>query len=89
MARSHKDVNFEVTSPNRSNTSYKTFAEAASSALMAAASSGSATLDIIVWSAAGARWLGGDDAVERYREDPEASVFERYQIKVNAQGRVS
>jgi len=89
MARAHKDVNFEVTSPNRSSASYKTFAEAASQALMAAASSGSATLDIIVWSASGARWLGGDDAVERYREDPDASVFERYQIKVNAQGRIS
>lgn len=31
---------------------------------------------------------GGDDAVERYNEDPEASVFERFEINVNAVGRV-
>lgn len=46
-------------------------------------------LDILVHSEAGARWVGGDDAVKRYREDPDASVFERYQIRgANFQGRV-
>lgn len=43
-----------------------------------AASNGEASsVDVLVWTEAGARWYGGDDAIERYREDPEASVFER------------
>ncbi len=33
--------------------------------------------------------MGGEDAVERYLEDPDASVFERYEIRVNNVGRVS
>jgi len=45
-------------------------------------------LDVLVWNEEGAEWYGGDDAVERYREDPEASVFERFEIKVNPVGMV-
>lgn len=42
----------------------------------------------LVWNAQAALEYGGEDALERYREDPEASVFERFEIKVNAIGRV-
>ena len=54
-----------------------------------ALSSGSATLDTLVSSKAGARAHGGDAAVEQYLEDPQASVFERVEIKVNYVGKVS
>jgi hypothetical protein len=89
-SKSHKDVDFEVSgaASQQALGSFKTFNEAAGVALAHAAVTGGAKLDVIVWNEAGARWLGGDDAVMRYREDPEASVFERYQIKVNAQGRI-
>jgi len=85
-----KDVEYEVSNHahNRIGT-YPTFAEAATVALGAAASNGRAvTLDVLVWSKAGARRLGGDDAVAQYLEDPDASVFERLEIKVNNVGRV-
>ena len=82
--KSHKDVDFEVGAET-----FKTFNEAAAYALSLATARGEATLDIVVHSEAGARWLGGSHGVEQYREDPEASVHERLQIKVNSQGRVA
>lgn len=36
------------------------------------------TIDVCVWSEAGARAYGGDDAAEIYAEDPDASVHERW-----------
>ena len=89
MARAIRDVEFEVSDDqeNRVGT-YKTFEEAAAVAMDRAISRGSAIIDVLVWSEAGARALGGSDAVERYREDPDASVFDRYEVKVNGVGRV-
>jgi hypothetical protein len=57
-------------------------------AMTRAMARGDVVLDVVVWSEDGARAYGGDDAVDRYREDPEASVFERFEIRVNAVGRV-
>lgn len=45
-------------------------------------------IDVVVFSEAGAKWLAGDEGVEQYREDPEASVFERIEIRVASKGRV-
>ena len=71
--------------PNSEEADFKAFV---SYALDQAMSRGEATLDVLIWDAAGALTYGGDDAVERYSEDPEASVFERFEIKVNCAGRV-
>lgn len=57
-------------------------------ALDVAMARGESKIDVLCWSEAGARAYGGSDAVERYREDPEASVFERFEIKVNNAGRI-
>lgn len=57
-------------------------------AMEQAISRGRTVLDVCIWSEDGARSYGGDDAVAAYREDPEASVFERFEIAVNACGRV-
>jgi hypothetical protein len=35
-------------------------------------------IDVVIWSPEGASAYGGDDAVDTYNEDPEASVFERW-----------
>lgn len=54
----------------------------------ACVSSGQAVLDVIISSRAGAKAFGGDDAVAQYDEDPEASVFERFEFWCNSVGRV-
>jgi len=63
--------------------------EALAAAAMVAMSSGESTLSVLIHSEAGAKFHGGDDAVESYREDPEASAHEQYQFKCNAVGRVA
>jgi hypothetical protein len=88
MAKTHKDVEFAVDDTSGEERVFKSFDEAAVFALIVAKSRGESKLDILVHSTWGARWLGGDDAVKAYKEDPDASVFERYEIKVNAIGRV-
>lgn len=91
MARrkSHPQVEFEVGSPGGdSNATYHTADEALAAAAMAAISHGESVLDVLIWSEGGARWYGGDAAVEQYREDPDASVFERVEFKANLVGQV-
>jgi hypothetical protein len=90
MSRRHPDVDVEVSSTNRGEESFrlKTFDEAASKAILIAIATGGSVLDVVVHSRAGAKFVGGDDGAASYDEDPEASVFERFQIKVNAQGIV-
>lgn len=67
---------------------YGDIEDAGRAAFLAALVRGEADVDVVVWSEEGARAYGGDDAVEQYREDPEASVFERLEVRVNNQGRV-
>ncbi len=86
--RSHKDVEFAVTGGTVGANYYKTYRQAYQNVMDRLVSSGRATLDVLVSSEAGARWCGGDDSVAYYREDPDASVFERFTFKCNAEGRV-
>lgn len=86
----HKDVEFHVApvgSTAPANIS-KTWADACEVVVLGAIMGNKMHVDVVVWSESGARWYGGSDAVEQYREDPEASVFERFEVKVNAVGRV-
>jgi hypothetical protein len=85
----HPDVEYAVNDASGKERTFKTFDEAAGFALSMAVSRGETDLDVLIWSEEGAEWYGGDDAVEQYNEDPEASVFERFEISVNAVGRVS
>jgi hypothetical protein len=86
----HKDLEFHVNWEQTTNIAvFKTFKEAAEHAFVLAASNGGqVTLDVITWSEGAAKAWGGDSAVEAYREDPDASVFERFEVKVNSLGRV-
>ncbi len=84
MARKHKDVEFQI-----GQAVARTFEEAAALAMSQSLAHGRpVVVDVVVWSKAGARWYGGDDAVAQYKEDPEASVFERIVVQAQSQGRV-
>lgn len=88
--RTHPQVDFAVDDASGRERIFKTFDEAAGFAVSLAASRGQAwNLDVLVYGRAGARWLGGDDAVAVYDEDPEASVHERIVIRADARGRVA
>ena len=90
MAKTHKDVEYAVDDPSGRQRTFRTFDEAAGFAVQQASSNGSkVNIDILVWSAAGARSVMGDDGVEQYKEDPEASVFLRVEVKANNIGRVA
>ena len=90
MARdkTHPDVEYSVEDGSNKERIFKNFDEAAGFAVVMATARGSSDLDVLIWSEKGAEWYGGDEAVEQYNEDPEASVFERFNITVNNAGRV-
>lgn len=83
----HADVEY-VVDCNGTQRVYGTFDEALSAAFGVAVSSGHAHLDVLIYSEEGAEVFGGDSAVEEYNEDQDASVFRRFEIKVNDMGRV-
>jgi hypothetical protein len=83
----HKDVEYHVESGGETRVFSEPKAALEETASMAM-SRGKAILDVVIWSRAGAKAYGGDDATERYDEDPEASVFERYEFRCNFVGRV-
>lgn len=89
---SHVDVEYHVTDPHGKDFVFDNFGAMAGAILSDSLSGmdGKYQADVVVWSEAGARFYGGDDAVEQYREDPDASVFERFEveIKTNNLGRV-
>lgn len=84
----HPDVEYSVEDESGKERIYRTMSAAQQAAMEVAMTIGGATLDVLIWSDKGAEWYGGPDAVERYDEDPEASVFERYEIKVNFEGMI-
>jgi len=86
--KKHKDVEYAVEDGSGKERTFKTWGEAAEFALGMAASRGEANLDVLIYSTFGAKFYGGSDAVAQYKEDPEASVFERFEIRVNNVGRV-
>ncbi len=80
-------VEFAVDDAGGEERVFKTFGEAAGFAVSIAASNGqTVNLDVLVFSPQGARAYGGDDAVDQYNEDPEASVFERIEIRADVVG---
>jgi hypothetical protein len=84
----HPDVEYVVDVAGNQRV-YTTFDEALATAFSMALASGGSNLDVLVYSEEGAEVFGGDSAVEDYREDPEASVFRRFQIRVTDVGRLA
>jgi len=83
----HPDVEYAVELGHK-EVIFETLADAAPVALSAALAQGRAYLDVLVHSEGGADWYGGDDAAELYRDDPEASVFDRIELRATSLGRV-
>jgi hypothetical protein len=86
----HKDVEFAVDDASGNERIFKTFDEAAGFAVSIAASGrDNAAVNVLIHSVAGARWWGGDDAVEEYKSDPDASVSEQIVVKAESIGRIA
>lgn len=93
MARSHKDLEFMVKAPWKGGpheSYYKRFADAMMQAAALSISRGGEPVyvDVLTWSQSAARAWGGDDAVEVYQFDPEASVHERIVVTAESHGRI-
>lgn len=85
--KTHEEVEFIAGDRGES---HKTFDEAAAAALHEAIGSDHPVqLNVLVYGEAGARWRAGDVGVERYRSDPEASVFQRFEISSRDVGMVA
>lgn len=82
------DVEYHVDLTDSVTDRYEHMEDAAGTAVMVALHKGEATIDVVVFNKGGAWKYGGDDAVEEFLEDPEASVFNRIELKVNMLGRV-
>ena len=88
--KSHPQVEYAVNDASGKERTFKTFDEAAGFAVGVALSGRDHVyVDVLIFDKSGARFYGGYEAVEQYEEDPEASVFERFEISGNAVGRVS
>lgn len=87
--RNHPAVTFAVDGRDGHYQTFRTFEDAAVFAVGLAISNGARVfIDVLVYTPAGARWWAGDDAVERWHDDPDASVFERIEIRANNLGRI-
>lgn len=87
--RKHKHLSFAVDDASGKERTFSDIDKATAFAVSLALSDGlSHNLDVLVSSRAAAKVYGGDDAVEIYDDDPEASVFERIEISARSLGRV-
>jgi hypothetical protein len=85
---SHPEVEY-VVEADRAERAFSTFRDALDYAFSVGLSAGTARIDVLVFGEDGAMAFGGDSAVEEYREDPNASVFRRFEIDVRDVGRVA
>lgn len=86
----HSDVEFAVgTYGTTKTTIYKNAEEASAIAIARSVSGmGDQVIDVLIYSRAGARWFGGDDAAAIYEEDPDASVYDRIVVRAESHGRI-
>jgi hypothetical protein len=89
MGRKIKDLEFAVDDSSGHQRIFDTFADACAFAVSLACSDGRAhNVDVLIHSRKAAKAWGGDDAVDEYESDPDASVSERIEIKADSKGRV-
>ena len=88
--KTHKDLEFAVIDHAGSQRTFKKFPEACVFAVSLATERGATIyLDVLAWSVGAARVWAGDYGVKQYKEDPDASVFDRIEIKASVIGRVA
>ncbi len=83
------DVEYHVEAHDGKTFIFENIRDASEKAFYLLLANGEAVLDVIIYSEKGAEGFGGTDALERYQEDPEASVYERWEFKANCLGRIS
>ena len=87
--KSHPDVEFQTSGLGGRDVVFREFDEAVVFAVHTSLGDGTWTgVYIIIRSEAGARWWGGEPALEQYRSDPEASVFEKINVKATSEGMI-
>lgn len=90
LSATHPDVEFQALSSTGRGVSFKDFDGAAAFVVSRSLSDGVwSSIYVVVRSEAGAHWWGGDAAVEQYRSDPDASVFEKINVKAVSEGMIS
>ena len=83
----HPEVEY-VVEADRAERAYPTFDEALIYAFSVAISAGQARIDVLVYGQEGTDAFGGHEAVADYRENPDASVFRRFELEVRDLGQV-
>jgi len=87
--RKTKNLEFAVDDARGRQVVFDTFSEATTWAVTIAANTGrTVNLDVLAWSKAAARAWRDEEGVAQYEEDPDASVFERIEVRANVVGRV-
>ncbi len=86
--KKHRDVEFMF-----ENRSFPTFVEALEQAFFTSIGDDkSAAIDVVVYSAAGARWFsdwtGDEEFLQQYRDDPDMSVAQRWTVRGRDHGIV-
>jgi uncharacterized ParB-like nuclease family protein len=85
-----KDLEFAVDDAGGNQKIFTSFDKACGFAVSIAASNGQGVnVDVLCYSAKGARAFMGEEGVERYKEDPDASVFSRVTINAEDHGRIA
>lgn len=86
----HKDVEFHVSGFDNDAFITKSFKEASAEAVRNSIDLGEkwTGIYVVVHSEAGAKWWMGEEGVRRYREDPEASVFDKINVKAQSEGMI-
>jgi len=87
VGHTHKDLEFHV-SAGEKTTVHDKWAFACQQADSASRGGEKAVIDIVTWSRAGAKAWAGDYGGELYDEDPEASVFERFEVRAHSVGKI-
>lgn len=88
MRKVHPQVEYSVDDASGKERIFKTFDEAAGFSVAIALTGRLSNIDVLIYSESGAKFYGGDEAVEVYEADPEASVHERIEITANMLGRI-
>lgn len=100
VRRTHPDVEFEVNwgedghgdridDLRRGQPTFNDFDRAASVAVGASVTRGEpVATSVLIYSRSGARWWGGDYAVEEYDADPDASASDRIVVRAESTGRI-
>ena len=92
MSRTHRDVEYHVGFDGESTCPCRIFADFNDAAVFAVTRGQSGGfdqfIDVVIWSVPGARAYGGMDAVEQFKEDPHASVFDRIVVRARSEGKI-